>query len=88
MQPRLPAAVCWRTGKEHLGWDLSRLLLGDGRDALRERLMPYRSLLQPYVDGGKLEAALARVGTTGDAQAIESVFEALYLGHWLAQKAL
>jgi asparagine synthase (glutamine-hydrolysing) len=34
MQSRLPAAVSWRTGKEHLGWDLSRLLLDNGRDAL------------------------------------------------------
>ena len=87
MQSRLPAAVCWRTGKEHLGWDLSRLLLDNGRDGLRGRLHVYRSLLQPYVDWDKVEVALARVGTTGDATAVEWVFDALYLGRWLAQQA-
>jgi asparagine synthase (glutamine-hydrolysing) len=81
MRGRLPDPVCWRTGKEHLGWSLiQQLLLRDANGAL-QRLDSYRPLLAPYVDLARLDQACRRYRDQPDAQA--SVFEALHLGSWL-----
>ncbi|WP_159015893.1 asparagine synthase-related protein [Cognatiluteimonas profundi] len=87
MQSRLPAAVCWRTGKQHLGWSLNRKLREGDHAALGDRLGAVRGLLQPYVDLSRLDAALARLRGTGDDLAAELVFDALSLGNWLDRNA-
>lgn len=85
MQGRLPDPVCWRTGKEHLGWSLvQRLVLRDIGD-VRERIASCRDVLAPYVAPAKLDAALARLHEPqGDHQ---DVFAALHLGHWLQRQS-
>jgi asparagine synthase (glutamine-hydrolysing) len=86
MRGRLPDPVCWRTGKEHLGWSLiQQLLLRDVEGAL-DRLDSYRPLLEPYLDMAKLDVACQRYRQTGHREAQILVFDALHLGRWLQRQ--
>lgn len=83
MHGRLPDPVCWRTGKEHLGWSLiERLQLGDP-ERVREQLDRYRNVLAPYVDLTKLDAAACLFPQPGQGDAKMAIVEALNLGSWL-----
>lgn len=86
MQGRLPDAVCWRAGKEHLGGSLiQRLLLADAA-AVRARTEECRPLLVPYVDVGQLDAALARFDAPSAVDAKIQVIQAHNLGQWLENR--
>ena len=86
MTGRLPDPVAWRRGKQHLGWTLTRRLLAPDRDALAARLAGQWAVLAPYLDRAKLDRALAALDRPGDDEALQSLFEALALGHWLTQR--
>ncbi|MDB6162917.1 MAG: hypothetical protein JWL98_349, partial [Xanthomonadaceae bacterium] len=83
MRDRLPPAVCWRTGKQHLGWALTRALLTHDAGTLTAELRANRKVLDPYVDQARLDAALSALGKPGDDAAAQLVFEALILASWL-----
>jgi asparagine synthase (glutamine-hydrolysing) len=86
LQGRLPDAVCWRMGKQHLGWALTRRLMAPELGALAGRLAGQRDLLAPYVDLSRLDRALAAVGRPGDDDAALMVFEAAALAGWLTRR--
>jgi asparagine synthase (glutamine-hydrolysing) len=86
LEGRLPDTVCWRLGKQHLGWDLTRRLRAPGQASLGDRLDAQWSLMAPYVDRAKLDRALAALGQPGDDEAVQAVLEALALGAWLARR--
>jgi len=86
LQGRLPDAVCWRMGKQHLGWALTRRLMAPDLISLAGRLAGQRDLLAPYVDLSKLDRALAAVGRPGDDDAALMVFEAAALAGWLTRR--
>lgn len=80
MQGRLPDDVCWRTGKEHLGWSLTLELALANENTTVERLTALRPLLAPFVDLAKLDAACRNLRhTASQSQALQ----ALALGQWL-----
>lgn len=84
MHGRLPNAVCWRRGKEHLGWKLSKRLFLGNEAAVREELTAHRATLAPWVDLARLDAAVARAwqGSACD-ETLERVFNVVCLGRWL-----
>lgn len=86
MQGRLPDAVCWRMGKQHLGWELTRRLMTPDLAALTARLTEQWDLLAPYVDRAKLDRALAAVGHPGDDEAAQVVCQAAALANWLTRR--
>ena len=85
MQSRLPDAVNWRTGKEHLGAALIQRLVLDDPDDVRQRLAVSRNALAPYLDLNKLDQSLARAWQPRPGSAPSDVLEALHLGNWLQQ---
>lgn len=86
MQGRLPDAVCWRTGKEHLGPGLIRKLVFEDHARVRERLAAVGPVLAPYVDSQRLVSAAARLHDPKDWLAHSQVLKALNLGEWLAAR--
>ena len=86
MQGRLPDAVCWRTGKEHLGASLIRKLVFEDHARVRERLAAVGSQLAPYVDSQRLATAVARLQHPEDLLAHSQVLKALSVGEWLARR--
>ena len=50
MAGRLPDAVRWRRGKEHLGWIYTEALVGRAPQTLGRVIEDNRELLEPYVD--------------------------------------
>ncbi|MDR7135845.1 asparagine synthase (glutamine-hydrolyzing) [Lysobacter niastensis] len=87
MRTRLPAAVCWRQDKQHLGWSLTRTLLASQQSPLLDRLRQLRPLLAPYINLATLDAATARLGAgSADDPSHAAVVEAALLGSWLARQ--
>ena len=86
MRGRLPDSVCWRTGKEHLGWGLTGRLVLDDRAGVRERLAELRPHLAPYVELARLDAAARHLDAPDRWEAHVQVLEALNLGQWLANR--
>jgi hypothetical protein len=86
MQGRLPDAVCWRMGKQHLGWELTRRLMTPDLAALTARLTEQWDLLSPYVDRSKFDRALAAVGHPGDDEAAQAMCQAAALADWLTRR--
>lgn len=86
MHGRLPDPVCWRTGKEHLGWGLIQRLQLGSPDEVRQRLAACRDALAPYVDPAKLEAVGQRWQQPGQWAAQQAIVEALNLGSWLQRQ--
>ena len=87
MQSRLPDSVCWRLGKQHLGWGLIENVMLKKTDEAEQRLAANRELLRPYVDLNKLDFALRFWRQADRYDARQSVFDALSLGDWLARRA-
>ena len=74
MRGRLPDAVAWRRGKEHLGWAFTGALLGAGEGGQREPNPP--ELIHRYVDWDR--ALECRNSEAGFADWLSS----LYLTNW------
>jgi len=82
MQGRLPDGVCWRKGKEHLGWNITRQVLGTGPSPLQD-LADRRALVAPYLSKPKLDALLAKSWPTLSEEEQSNVLPALALAQWL-----
>jgi asparagine synthase (glutamine-hydrolysing) len=87
MQSRLPETVCWRLGKQHLGWSLIEQLLLKNAEDVHQCLAAYRNVLIPYVDMHKLDLALRQWQQPKQYAARNAVFDTLTLGGWLAHRA-
>ena len=87
MRGRLPDPVCWRTGKQHLGWSLIERVLLDDVGGLAQRLAERRDVLAPYVDLRKLDGALRTWGQPAQSHETRvTVLTILGLGDWLARQ--
>lgn len=82
MRGRLPESVCWRTGKEHLGSDVTLRVLAHGVDP-NQALGDRRDLLAPYIARGKLERAIAIPWAQANADTQGDILQALALALWL-----
>lgn len=87
MHGRLPDAVCWRRGKQHLGANLNRRLLLADTEAVCRELHQQRDDLAPYVDLARLEQRIQRARQATDpAPELERLMSILSLGRWLARR--
>lgn len=83
MVGRLPDAVRWRAGKEHLGWDFTKALLANGRKIGRSEIAAASEFLASYLDVGGLGASADAFFERGDWTDGEQVYEATSLAEWL-----
>ncbi|MEE8309357.1 MAG: asparagine synthase-related protein, partial [Hyphomicrobium sp.] len=85
MAHRMPDAVRWRRGKEHLGWSFTAALIERTRERIRSNIETNAQLLAPYVDIDALRDARDRSGhgCDGDDECMENEFEAAHLAVWL-----
>jgi asparagine synthase (glutamine-hydrolysing) len=82
---RLPDAVRWRQGKEHLGWRFTVALMGGGAERLCATLVGSLDILKGYVDLGALRKdcdGYLQGNTEADA---EQMYTAASLSHWLSR---
>jgi asparagine synthetase B (glutamine-hydrolysing) len=76
----LPAEVCWRKDKMHLGWHVIDQLLHGGSQSVMERLAEVRPWLAAYIRPEVLERLAAESLASDDE---ELVFDLLTAGYWL-----
>ena len=76
----LPAEICWRTDKHHLGWLLTRPVLEEHKDEAIGLVEARRAHLDGWLAGDWLDASLRqwKSGDLGDSGA-ESLLSALAL---------
>ena len=83
MAGRLPDAVRWRRGKEHLGWSFTMALMDRMRDRMRLGIEGHSDVIAPYLNADKLREACQSYFAGGDSAHAEQVYEAAHLGSWL-----
>lgn len=87
MRERLPASVCWRRGKEHLGWHVSQQVVLRNPEAVVLELHSLRKPLAPWVNIAKLDTMLANIGPSPKrADFTPPLLNALALGRWLTKR--
>lgn len=87
MAGKLPDAVRWRRGKEHLGWDFTRALMEGTVAVLRERLDTNLQSLAPFVNMDALIQARDAYFIRGELAHAEHLNEVSLLGEWLRSNA-
>jgi asparagine synthase (glutamine-hydrolysing) len=87
MAGKLPDAVRWRRGKEHLGWDFTRALMEGTAAVLRERLDTNLHSLAPFVNMDALIQARDAYFIRGELAHAEHLNEVSLLGEWLRSNA-
>jgi asparagine synthase (glutamine-hydrolysing) len=88
MAGRLPDAVRWRRGKEHLGWHFTTQLLDTTIEHARQLLDAGSELIADYVDGARLDAACIGWFERRDLRCGERLLEATELADWLTRRAV
>ncbi len=79
MRGRLPEAVLWRRGKEHLGWAFTASVSELGSEVFRQAIVENRELLAPFVR----EEYLSGMPRPGDVASRLRFYEIAVLGSWL-----
>jgi asparagine synthase (glutamine-hydrolysing) len=79
----LPAEVCWRRGKEHLGASFSQALFDRDQAGHLDEMWDRRDLLEPYVDLGRLARQIATYRRDSSTQDADLVLGAWALFGWL-----
>lgn len=87
MAGRLPDAVRWRRGKEHLGWDFTAAMMGAMGRRMQVAFDESIELLSSCVDVRKLHEMSRSCFDDGDSVHSETVFETALLGTWLGRQA-
>lgn len=85
---RLPDAVCWRRGKEHLGGRYNQLVFDHDQNANLDDLWENRRLLEPYVDLAGLGRHIANYRRDSNNEYADLVLEAWHLLSWLRRQRL
>lgn len=80
---RLPDAVRWRCGKEHLGWSFTTALMQRIRCSLRERIEVGWESLTPYLEVGLATSACRSYFELREEEFAQEVFDMAYLSAWL-----
>ena len=87
MQSRLPAGVCWRADKQHLGLRLIGNLVRGEVDTVQPRLTAYRSVLSSFMNMNKLDVAARNWQQADRTGSQVAILDALTLGDWLMRHA-
>jgi asparagine synthase (glutamine-hydrolysing) len=87
MAGRLPDAVRWRRGKEHLGWACTTAFMKLAQLRLQAAIEANSGIISPYVDLDALRRACRAYFEAGDMERADKVYEAASLGVWLRRHA-
>jgi asparagine synthase (glutamine-hydrolysing) len=87
MRDVLPEQICWRRGKEHLGWPTTRGLLDRIGPARLQAIANDSATLEPYLDMGRLRAQLQHWLQHHDDDSYEPLYAAVTLHAWLQRAA-
>ena len=87
MQDVLPEQICWRRGKEHLGWRTSRNLLKRLSDSHLRDIASDRTTLEPYLNMRRLHEHLQHWLQHHDDASYEPLYAATVLHAWLKRAA-
>jgi len=79
MVGRLPDEVCWRQGKQHLGWAFTTALM----QKLKVDMEPDWVRIQSYAKVDRLRQAYAAFVSNGDLTQAELLYDAVHLSVWL-----
>jgi asparagine synthase (glutamine-hydrolysing) len=83
MAGRLPDAVRWRRGKQHLGWDFTQALMARMKERMRIDIAAKENMLTSYLQA-EVVRHLGRLNSlAGNAEGGESLYEAVHLAAWL-----
>ena len=83
MTARLPDAVRWRRGKEHLGWSFTMTLMADERARMRVGIEGSWGIMAPYIDANAMRDACRSYFEDNDAGHADKVRDAAHLAVWL-----
>jgi asparagine synthase (glutamine-hydrolysing) len=83
MAGRLPDAVRWRIGKEHLGWDFTKTLKTRMQDRMQIDIKATRDMLASFVKPEVVAQLGCLDSRVGNAEGAEGLYEAVQLAAWL-----
>jgi asparagine synthase (glutamine-hydrolysing) len=83
MAERLPDAVRWRRGKEHLGWAFTTALMGRMRPRIRGEIEANWELVKPYMAMDGIKKVCAAYFDEGDLAQADKVYDIAHLAVWL-----
>jgi asparagine synthase (glutamine-hydrolysing) len=83
MANRLPDAVRWRPGKQHLGWSFTVALMEKMRNRMRLAMEANWGIIAPYVNVGAMRSVCRSYFDGGDPSQAEKLYEAAHLAVWL-----
>jgi len=83
MQGRLPDTVRWRRGKEHLGWDFTRELIGNTESDVINVINKNNHHILPYVDLSIVKNDLLSFNECVEIDKKQEIYETACLASWL-----
>jgi hypothetical protein len=87
MAGRLPEAVRWRRGKEHLGWAFTLSFARRTQARLVQELEGGWELLSPYVDPALARAACKSYVSSDAVRQVDRIYDMAHLAAWLRRHA-
>ncbi len=85
MAGRLPDAVRWRRGKEHLGWTFTAALMEQMKVRMQVDIEAYSGIMAAYFDVDALGQVCRAYFDEGNPAHAEQVYEASHLAAWLVR---
>jgi asparagine synthase (glutamine-hydrolysing) len=83
MAGKLPDAVRWRRGKQHLGWNFTKALMARMQDRMQIDIKATRNMLISAVKPEMVAQLTCLDSRDGNAEGAESLYEAVHLAIWL-----
>lgn len=87
MKGKMPDAVRWRRGKQHLGWAFTSAVIHSQHERIEKAMEEGLEPLSAYVDVGKVRSTCRSFVENGSTDQAETVFEVLSLSGWLLRHA-
>ena len=84
---RLPDAVRWRRGKEHLGWSFTQALLARTKEHFLIDIEARMKLTGPYIKRDEVQNTCAAYLKGAEGSEASKVYEAAHLCNWLHRHA-
>ncbi len=84
---RLPDAVRWRLGKEHLGWPFTAALIGEMRSRMQSDLKSNWEFAEHYVEMDKA-SPIWETDLGGESDKENRAYDFAHLVGWLARSAM
>ncbi len=83
MGEHLPDTVRWRRGKEHLGWDFTRALIGKTQSTINAAIDTNNQYILPDINANYSLDALLSSADTKDIESMADIYDAACLNLWL-----